>query len=126
MLKVPALYHADHHQSLIPQQVPITIIPALYLGLSSVQFTLFGSMNCQNETTQTTEDRDLLYIHSKLVTSQHALYKLLVEECGKDNYNVEVSHSLSGYEALKLIITDETRRVLYKTLQRLQDAEYDT
>lgn len=46
-------------------------------------------MNYQNDTC-TTEDQALLEIHSKLVTSQYALYKLLVDECGKDNYNVEV------------------------------------
>lgn len=46
-------------------------------------------MNYQNDKC-TTEDQALLEIHSKLVTSQYALYKLLVDECGKDNYNVEV------------------------------------
>lgn len=51
-------------------------------------------MNCHDES-HTQEEQGLLYIHSKLVTSQHALYKVLAEQCGKDNYNVEVSFFLN-------------------------------
>lgn len=84
-------------------------------------------MNCPQDDMQTTEDQRLLHIHSKLVTSQRALNELLVRECGKDNYNVEVRRlSAPGFKVSNQRTIDETRRVLYKISRQLQDIEYGT